>query len=339
MLFVEPSGGAMKALTYLVAGLALIGLAIVLLTANGVLDTNRAEAMARYGGPPSQFIDIDGAILHFRDEGQGPPLVLLHGSRASLHQWDGWVDALKDEFRIIRIDGAGHGLSGSDANDDYSPDRQTSLLEGLLDHLKVERVYLGGTSSGSNQAVRFAAERPTRVEKLVLSTVPLKLPASPSTPWYWRFVFWLHNDVLRSTGTNWYWRSFLKNIFADPAKVTDSMVERYRTLNNLPGRLRDQQLRIDEWYKWGGPDRDFAMAGRVTAPTFVQWGVAGPVLPPEVQCQITAAFENADVRVMAYSDLGHKLVMEDPVRTARDAARYLRDEDVGGACADSESAR
>ena len=322
----------MRILTYLVASLVLIGLVIVVLTANGVLDTDRAQAMTLYGAPPSQFIEIDGAALHFRDEGRGPPLVLLHGSRASLHQWDGWVEELKDDFRIIRVDGAGHGLSGPDANDDYSPDRQTLLLEGLLDHLKIERVYLGGTSSGSNQAVRFAAERPTRVEKLVLSTVPLKLPATRSTPWHWRFVFWLHNDVLRSTGTNWYWRAFLMNIFADPAKVSDAMVVRYRILNNLPGRLDDQQLRIDKWYQWGGPERDFEIAGKVTAPTLVQWGVAGPVLPQDIQCAITEAFKNAEVHVVAYADLGHKLIMEDPGRTARDAAGYLRGEDVGGPC-------
>ena len=322
----------MKTITYLVAGLVLIGLAFIVFTANGGLDTDRAEATALYGGPPSQFIEIDGAPLHFRDEGEGPPFVLLHGSRASLHQWDGWVHELKDEFRIIRVDGAGHGLSGTDRNDDYTPDRGNYLLTRLLDHLQIDRLYLGGTSSGSNQAVRFAAEYPTRVEKLVLSTVPLKLPATREVPWYWAFVFWLHNDVLRSAGTNLYWRAFLENIFADPAKVTDAMIVRYRILNNLPDRLSDQQLRIDNWYEWGGPDRDFELASRVTAPTLVQWGVAGPVLPKEIQCQITEAFENAEVRVIAYPDLGHKLVMEDPVRTARDAARYLRGEDVGGPC-------
>ena len=82
-----------------------------------------AEAMVRYGSPPSQFMEIDGTKIHYRDEGEGQPLVLLHGSRGNLQQWDGWVAALGAEFRIIRLDALGHGLSGPDGRDDYSAER------------------------------------------------------------------------------------------------------------------------------------------------------------------------------------------------------------------------
>ena len=90
-----------------------------------------------------------------------------------------------------------------------------------------------------------------------------------------------------------------------------------------------------KWYELGGPERDFKTAGRVSAPVLVQWGVAGPVLPKEIQCEITEAFNNTDVAVIAYTDLGHKLVMEDSIRTARDAARYINGENVGGRCDDT----
>jgi pimeloyl-ACP methyl ester carboxylesterase len=323
---------SMKQITYFLAGLVLVALAFVMFTRSGGLDTDRDQAIEMYGGPPSQFLEIDGSLLHFRDEGEGRPLVLLHGSRASLHQWDGWVNELKDEFRIIRVDGAAHGLSGLEKSGDFSPERQNLLLKQLLEHLEIKSFYLGGTSSGATQAVRFAAEYPAGIEKLILSTVPLKLPASSDLAAYRTFIFWLHNDVLGSNATNLYWRLFLEGIFADPGKVTDEMVIRYRTLNGLPDLHREQQLRIQEWYKWGGPERDFQLAGMVTAPVFVQWGVAGPVLPKEIQCEITTAFKNTEVRVISYADLGHKLVMEDPVRTARDAARYINGEDIGGNC-------
>lgn len=322
----------MRVLSYLCGGLLLIGLGFFVFVRAGGLDISRDRAVDLYGGPPSQFVEIDGAVLHFRDEGEGPALVLLHGSRASLHQWDGWVDELKDEFRIIRVDGAAHGLSVPDQSGDYSPDRQVRLLEKLMDHLEIERFYLGGTSAGSNQAVRFAADNPERVTKLVLSTVPLKLPPTSELPWYRVFAFWFHNEVLGSNATNLYWRLFLAGIFADPSKVTEEMVTRYRILNGQPDHHREQQLLIQKWYELGGPERDFEWASGVTAPVLVQWGVAGPVLPENIQCEITEAFKNAEVRVVSYSDLGHKLIMEDPVRTARDAARYLKGEDVGGRC-------
>jgi pimeloyl-ACP methyl ester carboxylesterase len=322
----------MKKLAYFMACMILPGGAGIAFVRLGGLDADPGQALDRYGGPPSKFLTIDGVLMHYRDEGQGPILVLLHGSRASLHQWDGWVSELNGQFRIIRVDAGAHGLSGPDDSGDYSPKRQTDLLAQLLDHLKIDRFFLGGTSSGSIQAVRFAAEHPQRVKKLVLSTVPLKLPATIKTPRSRRFVYWLHHELLKHTGTDWYWRNFLENIFADPGKIDSAMVTRYRILNSLPNQRHRQQLLIDKWYELGGPDRDFKMASRVTSPVLVQWGVAGPVLPKAIQCEITEAFTHTNVRVISYVDLGHKLVMEDPTRTARDAARYLNGENVGGRC-------
>lgn len=324
----------MKKLAYFIACLILLGLAGIAFVRLGGLDADPDQAMKLYGGPPSQFLAIDGVVMHYRDEGEGPTLVLLHGSRASLHQWDGWVSELKGQFRIVRVDAGAHGLSGPDDSSDHSPTRQTDLLAQLLDHLNIDRFFLGGTSSGSIQAVRFAAEYPARVKKLVLSTVPLKLPTTIETPRFRRFVYWLHHKLFKHTGTDWYWRNFLKNIFADPGKITSAMVTRYRTLNSLPDQRHRQQLLIDKWYELGGPDGDFKTASKVTSPMLVQWGVAGPVLPKQIQCEITEAFTHTDVRVISYIDLGHKLVMEDPSRTARDAARYLNGENIGGHCND-----
>lgn len=325
----------MKAGAYTFLVMIFLFVVTVLFTRSGGLDTDRARAVETYGGPPSKFIEIDGVLMHVRDEGQGPPLVLLHGSRASLHQWDGWVKELHDDFRIIRIDGAAHGLSVPDASGDYSPDRQVRLLEKLLDHLGIERFYLGATSAGSNKAVRFAADNPERVIKLVLSTVPLKLPPSSDLPLHRRVIFWFHNSILGTNATDLYWKLFLTGIFADPDKVTDEMVTRYRILNGQPNHHREQQLLIDKWYELGGPERDFEWAAGVMSPVLVQWGVAGPVLPEDIQCEITEAFINAEVRVISYPNLGHKLVMEDPTRTAQDAAGYINGDDIGGACGDT----
>ena len=68
----------------------------------------------------------------------------------------------------------------------------------------------------------------------------------------------------------------------------------------------------------------------IRIPMLVQRSVAGPMLPQEIQCKFTAAFKNAQVRVIACPDLGHKLIMKDAMLSARDTARYLNGEDVGG---------
>ena len=54
--------------------------------------------VARWAPPPSDFIEVKGQLVHLRDEGPRAdplPIVLIHGTGASLHTWEGWVRALK----------------------------------------------------------------------------------------------------------------------------------------------------------------------------------------------------------------------------------------------------
>ena len=299
----------------------------------GAFAGDPAEALTRYGAAPSQFVEIDGTRLHYRDEGRGPVLVLLHGSRASLQQWDGWVRELGGRFRIVRVDGMGHGLSGPDGRNDYSAERQLLLLDRLFDQLGLQTFVLGGTSSGATVAVRYAAQHPARVEKLLLSTLPLRLPTRANTAALDRAVFWFHDTVLKSHATDLYWRTFLRSIYADPDKVTAEMVTRYRILNTLPGQEERFQARLTSWRNTGGAQSDFELAGQIKVPTLIQWGAAGPVLPRALHCEIASAFTGTQVKMISYADLGHKLVIEDPVRTARDALAFIVDGAGGESCA------
>ena len=95
------------AVVLLVAG----GLAV---TASWAPDRPVASLKARWAAAPSQFVRIGGMDVHLRDEGprEDPlPIVLVHGTSASLHTWDGWVAALKDQRRVIRVDLPGFGLT------------------------------------------------------------------------------------------------------------------------------------------------------------------------------------------------------------------------------------
>ena len=62
------------------------------------------DLIRKYTDHQSQFVEIDGGIVHYKDEGSGFPLVLVHGTFASLHAFDHWVSLMQDRFRIIRMD-------------------------------------------------------------------------------------------------------------------------------------------------------------------------------------------------------------------------------------------
>ena len=106
-----------------VLALVLVGLAALYRP-----DVPVEELEARYADGASRFVELLGLRVHYRDEGSGPPLLLLHGTASSLHTWDGWVEELRDDFRILRIDLPAFGLTGPERDHDYSPERRTDVI-------------------------------------------------------------------------------------------------------------------------------------------------------------------------------------------------------------------
>jgi hypothetical protein len=105
------------------------------------------ELKVRYGPPPSKFIEVAGMPMHYRDEGTGLPLVLLHGTGASLHTWEAWASALRGDFRIIRMDFPGFGLTGPNPSGDYASTAYVDFIESFASRLGLSRFDLGGTRS------------------------------------------------------------------------------------------------------------------------------------------------------------------------------------------------
>ena len=94
----------------------------------------------KYADAESEIIEIDEMKIHYKDEGQGPVLILLHGVCASLHTWDGWTQRLKDRYRIIRLDIPGFGLTGPAPDKSlYRKDEAVRLFEKVVDEMKLEK--------------------------------------------------------------------------------------------------------------------------------------------------------------------------------------------------------
>lgn len=121
-----------------------------------------------YADDASRFTQFDGLRLHYREEGQGDPMVLLHGLTANLFVWDAWAQRLSEHFRVIRLDLPGHGLTGPDPKERYGWPQVADLVVRFLDQLGVGRATLVGNSFGGAIAWQIAARHPQRVDRLVL---------------------------------------------------------------------------------------------------------------------------------------------------------------------------
>ena len=103
-------------------------------------------------------------MLHYREDGAGDPLVMLHGFSFDHRMWDDQVRALAPTYRVIRPDLRGFGRSpGGDESYSHAGD-----LEALLDHLKIDRTILMGLSMGGGAAINFAVLHPERVRALIV---------------------------------------------------------------------------------------------------------------------------------------------------------------------------
>ncbi len=111
---------------------------------------------------------VDGARLRFRDEGRGPAVLLVHGWTLDLEMWDPQVRALRDTFRLVRLDRRGHGLSeGIPARQRDSED-----LAALCRYLGLTRVALLGMSQGARAVLGFACSAPGQIDAVILDGPP-----------------------------------------------------------------------------------------------------------------------------------------------------------------------
>ena len=108
-------------------------------------------------------------LLHYRAEGTGVPLLLLHGNRQNLLFFSHQVSHLKDSFRTIAVDSRGHGLTPF-GQEPLRLNLMACDVLALLDELHLPKVYVLGFSDGANVALNIALTAPDRVLGLVLSS-------------------------------------------------------------------------------------------------------------------------------------------------------------------------
>lgn len=117
-------------------------------------------------------VDVgDGLSLHVEVDGEGPPLVLLHGFTGSAETWRLLVSRMRGRWMTVAIDLPGHGGSTSPADPArYALPRFADDLARTLDELSIDRTALLGYSLGGRSALQFAVRHPGRLSALVLES-------------------------------------------------------------------------------------------------------------------------------------------------------------------------
>ena len=312
----------LRALFLLLGGALFFGaLALVMTWAP---DVPVDELKARWARPPSRFIEVNGLQVHLRDEGPHDdpvPIVLLHGTSASLHTWEGWARELRDKRRVIRFDLPGFALTGPNRENDYSTEAYVKFVRATMDKLGVLRFVLAGNSLGGQIAWSTAAAMPDRVAALVLvdaSGYPQEvITTKQSIPLGFRIartpglrVFMEHTlprGVVESS---------VRNVYGDPSKVSPELVDLYMAMTLREGNRRALGRRMDQGYT-----ADVSKLKDIKAPTLVLWGGKDRLVPPELGPMFVRDIKGA--KLVVFDDLGHVPQEEDPARTVAEVKRFL----------------
>jgi pimeloyl-ACP methyl ester carboxylesterase len=285
-------------------------------------DKSRDALEAEYAKPPSTFVTVAGLRLHLRDTGDksAPALILLHGFGSSLQTWDAWSEQLEKQYRVIRLDLPGAGLTGPDTSGvtgDYSDARGFVVLQALMDQLGLTKASFIGNSIGGRIAWGFAAKHPERVNKLVLiapdgfASPGFDYGKAPNVP--------AVLGLMRYTLPKALLKMNLQPAYGDPKNLNDQTVNRYYDMMLVPG-ARDAMLERMRQIMLSDPT---LVLKTITAPTLFVWGGKDAMIPISNAQDYLRAMPNS--RLVSLNGVGHVPHEESPAISLVEVEAFLRE--------------
>ncbi|MCP9768550.1 alpha/beta hydrolase [Lacihabitans sp. LS3-19] len=280
---------------------------------------------SKYANEESEFMPINGIQVHFRDQGLASdslPLVLIHGTAASLHTWEPWVSELKETKRIITFDLPAYGLTGPNANHDYSQKAYVEMLDSLLIKLKKNRCILGGNSLGGSVSWNYAIEHPEKIEKLILVDAggyPLK---STSVPLAFKLAkIPILSNLLEYITPRAMVESSVKNVYFDPSKVSNELIDRYYELTLREGNREAFKERLASTKNTASKNNTSELIKTIKVPTLILWGDGDQLIPVESAYKFHDDLPNDTLVIL--KNLGHVPMEEDPKASVKAVKEFI----------------
>ncbi len=278
---------------------------------------SRKDLLKKYCSEYSRFAVVNGSLLHYRDEGRGDPILLLHGAFSSLHTFDAWTEILKPHYRVLRLDLPGLGLSDPPVSKSkFSLEIYKEAILKLLDLLKIDSCHIVGNSLGGWISWELALQNPKRFDKMIL-LAPAGFMDSRSIPLPFQmartpFVDKIAHFAIKRNLVD----IFLRQVYIDKSKVSKKLVDRY----------------YDLFSKEGNPETFFKLVNgkfkdvtnkmhKIKNETLIIWGELDEWLPINNAFRFKDSIPNSELII--YDDLGHIIMEEAPEPSADDVMQFL----------------
>ncbi|GLY38958.1 alpha/beta hydrolase [Amycolatopsis sp. NBRC 101858] len=258
----------------------------------------------------AKTVETPRGTLHYHEAGEGPPLLLLHGSGPGVSAWanySGNLPVFAEHFRVLALDFPGFGKS-------YSPDANPMpaalpAVVDFLDALGLESVPVLGNSMGGNIAARMAGTQPERVSRLV-TIGGIGLPIfSPSPSEGMTLLVQFVEDPTREKLMAW-----MRSMVYDTAILTEEFVEMRWQAASDPGALAD----VKKLFNFGslaamrnrsaGAADAVGLLTKIQAPTLITFGRDDRVTPLDSALVPMRLIPRVELHV--FHDCGHWAMIE-----------------------------
>lgn len=279
------------------------------------------ELKKKYTTASSKFLEMDGMQVHYRIEGEGKPVVLIHGTGASLQTWDGWTDSLvKNNYKVIRLDMPAFGLTGPRKDNDYSSKAYVDFLHRFLHQIGVDTFALAGNSLGGEIAWKYALAHPADVSKLILvdpAGFYSKEKGNGAIIFKLAKIKWLA-VLMGKMDTKIIVNQTLKDVYEDDTKITEAQKQLYYDMSLREGNRESFSARVQQIDK--EPKLDIT---DIKTPTLIQWGKEDKLLDISLMDNFTKIPDN---KVVVYDHCGHSPQEEIPAASVADVLSFLKNQ-------------
>jgi len=268
--------------------------------------------------PYSHFINWNETEIHYTDEGEGVPVLMIHGFGAAYTHFNKMAELMKNDYRIIRVDLPGFGLSDLpklNEGENYTQ-KYREYLSFLLDTLQLDSLYVIGNSMGGLVTWMAAVEHPEKVKKIVLlNAAGYDLETVLKAREKFRSKF-MRNIAAKGMPLSMS-RKGMKASFFNAEKVEEDYVRTMNKFINIKGNIPNMlNVILDDHFP------DTALIQRVQCPTLIIWGREDRTIPVAHTEKFKRDISNS--KVVIFENCGHCPMLEEPEKTTRECVRFFK---------------
>ena len=279
-------------------------------------DTPLIELKSKYANAESKFMNIDGLPVHYRIEGSGSPIVLIHGTGSCLQTWDDWTDSLKNEYQVIRLDMPGFGLTGPRADRDYSINMYCTFLHKFMEKIGIDTFALSGNSLGGQIAWNYALAYPQQVRELVLVDPGGFYKDNKAGALIFKLakIKWLAN-IMKKMDSKIMVNKTLRDVYYDDSKITEEKKQLYYDMSMREGNREAFVDRVQLIATDSAKD-----IRAIQCPTLVLWGKEDQLISVDMADSFAVI---PNVKLIKYTEVGHSPQEEIPEQSVSDVKAFL----------------